>query len=586
MAKISDHDINAIREKADIVDVIGHYIQVHRKGNSYVAICPFHDDHDPSMSISPEKKIYKCFVCGNGGNVYTFVQNYENITFPEAVGRVASLINYPLQVDVDIEQRTSKDPHKEALYNVMNAAIQYMMYQLDTPEAANEKKYLEKRGMTADLIREFQIGYNPNQTSLYHFLHAKGFSDADMNRANLIRINESGIYDTFVGRITFPIHDQYGNPIGFSARILDPNNPSKYINTNETDIFTKGDIVYNYHRAKSAARKEGKIYVCEGVTDVIAFAKAGIFNAVCTLGTSCTERQIHLLKNIAAKIVFCYDGDRAGQSATLRAVHMARKAGCDVSVIRNLTGKDPDELVREQGAEGLKSVLKDEVTWMEFVIEYQVSQTNLNNYSDKKELVRKVQADIATLPDEVDRRYFTQQLAEMTHMPVDYVPQTINRPINQTVQKKLSIPDGSLDAEDLILMMMLKSAAHAHTFEVELGYLNDKTHKLLAMLIIDGLHTFQDADPSHLIDRTDKQEVKDLLTRLVSMPAYDIDYDEAVLKGAIRKVKITTLQKERDAYYEQLSQAGLNDMSQKVLMEKYQKCIQELRRYLDEEGNK
>ena len=121
MAKISDHDINAIREKADIVDVIGHYIQVHRKGNSYVAICPFHDDHDPSMSISPEKKIYKCFVCGNGGNVYTFVQNYENITFPEAVGRVASLISYPLQVDVDIEQRTSKDPHKEALYNVMNA---------------------------------------------------------------------------------------------------------------------------------------------------------------------------------------------------------------------------------------------------------------------------------------------------------------------------------------------------------------------------------------------------------------------------------------------------------------------------------
>ena len=366
MAKISDHDINAIREKADIVDVIGHYIQVHRKGNSYVAICPFHDDHDPSMSISPEKKIYKCFVCGNGGNVYTFVQNYENITFPEAVGRVASLINYPLQVDVDIEQRTSKDPHKEALYNVMNAAIQYIMYQLDTPEAVNEKKYLEKRGMTADLIREFQIGYNPNQTSLYHFLHAKGFSDADMNRANLIRINESGIHDTFAGRITFPIHDQYGNPIGFSARILDPNHPSKYINTNETDIFTKGDIVYNYHRAKAVARKEGKIYVCEGVTDVIAFAKAGIFNAVCTLGTSCTERQIHLLKNIAAKIVFCYDGDRAGQAATLRAVHMARKAGCDVSVIRNLTGKDPDELVRQQGAEGLKSVLKDEVTWIEF----------------------------------------------------------------------------------------------------------------------------------------------------------------------------------------------------------------------------
>ncbi len=586
MAKISDRDIDAIREKADIVDVIGHYIQVQRKGNSYVSICPFHDDHDPSMSISPEKKIYKCFVCGNGGNVYTFVQNYENISFPEAVSRVASLINYPLQVELGQQSHTVVDPHKEALYKVMDEAIQFTMYQLDTPDASTERKYLQDRGLDDALIQTFQIGYNPTGSALYHFLHAKGYKDSDMNQANLIRINESGTFDTFASRITFPIHDEKGHPIGFSARILDPNNPSKYINTNETEIFTKGDIVYNYHRAKATARKEGKIYVCEGVTDVIAFAKAGIQNAVCTLGTSCTEHQINLLKNIAAKVVFCYDGDHAGQAATLRAVHMARKAGCDVLVIRNLTGKDPDDLVRQQGKQGLEDLLKDEITWIEFVIQYQISQTNMNNYSDKKELIQKVQADISTLSDEVDRRYFTQMLAELTHMPIDYVPtQKRPVPIDTYSRGRLVVPDGSLDAEDLILIMMLKSSCFAHTFEVELGYLNDKVHKLLAMLIIDSLHTLHDVDPSHLIDRTDKQDVKDLLTRLVSLPAYDVEYDEAVLAGAIRKVKITTLQKEKEAYFAQLSQSGLNDASQNVLMAKYLECIQKLRRYLDEEDN-
>jgi DNA primase catalytic core len=167
-----------------------------------------------------------------------------------------------------------------------------------------------------------------------------------MVAVNVARTGSQGVGDVYSNRITFPIHDAHGHPIGFSARTMDPNNPSKYVNTTDTVLFHKSDIVYNAHRARMAARREGKIYVCEGVTDVIAFARAGIENAVCTLGTACTKSQIRLLKSLAPRIVFCYDGDNAGQNATMKAGRLARSEGCDVSVVDNRTGLDPDELLK------------------------------------------------------------------------------------------------------------------------------------------------------------------------------------------------------------------------------------------------
>ena len=328
MARISQEDIDRVRSQADIVDVIGHYLQIQRKGRSYAAVCPFHDDHSPSLSISPDRQIYKCFVCGNGGNVFTFVQNYEKVSFPEAVGRVASLIGYPLSVQPDSYQKP-KDPHKEALYAVLSETIRYTSYQMESSEGTAAREYMKKRVLDDSVLKTFEIGWHPGGDVLYRFLHAKGYEDRDLVSANVARSTPSGMHDVFSDRITFPIHDSHGNPIGFSARSMDPNNPSKYINTNETDIFVKGDIVYNAHRARTAARRAGFVLVCEGVTDVIAFWRAGVENAVCTLGTACTPKQISLLKGLAVRIVFCYDGDEAGQAATVRAVQLARKAGAE-----------------------------------------------------------------------------------------------------------------------------------------------------------------------------------------------------------------------------------------------------------------
>ncbi|MBQ1467104.1 MAG: DNA primase, partial [Solobacterium sp.] len=461
MPRISDQDINAVRAKADIVDVISRYLQVQRKGKSYVALCPFHDDHSPSMSISPDRQIYKCFVCGAGGNVFTFVQNYEKVSFTEAVAQVANIVGYPLSLENDLPVKP-EDPHKKAMYKVMEEMIRYTIYALNTNEAVLEKQYLEDRGLNDQIRAKFEIGYNPPNDALYHFLKAKGYKESDMVDCNVVRTGPRGINDVFSGRITFPIHDQHGNPIGFSARSIDPNNPSKYINTTDTELFRKSDIVYNYHRAKSQARKEGCVYVTEGVTDVIAFAKAGIDNCVCTLGTSCTDHQIQLLKSLAPKIVFCYDGDDAGQKATWRAAKMALGKNCRVTVIDNQSGKDPDEIVRSQGADGLKAMIRKELTWMEFVLMFLQKHTNMDNYSERREFVRRAEAEISLLEDELDRQHFTDELSRISGFKLNYQPKA--RQEHTSVLPAAKVPDGFAEAEDIILAMMLASPEAARRY--------------------------------------------------------------------------------------------------------------------------
>lgn len=582
MARIPEEEIDAIRKKADIVQVIGKYLQVTRKGSGYVALCPFHDDHSPSMTISPDRQIYKCFVCGAGGNVFTFVQNYENISFPEAVEHVADLVGYPLSVHVSAPKK-QEDPHIEVLHRILNETIRWTMYQMNTAQAEAEKAYLEKRGLDEAVREKFSIGYNPPGDALHAFLEAKGFEDSDMTACNVVRTSASGLHDVFSGRITFPIHDAEGNPIGFSARTIDPENPSKYINTTDTELFHKSDLVYNAHRARTASRREGKIYVCEGVTDVIAFARAGMDNAVCTLGTSCTEHQIGILKNLAAKIVFCYDGDDPGQAATWRAARMARAQGCVVSVIDNKTGLDPDEIIRQRGAEALQQLAKSEITWMEFVLNYLSKHTNFDSYQEKKDFVRKAQAEIDQLDDEFDRRHFTEELSRLSGFRLDYTPK--NRTAAYVPKQSIpaKTPDGTSEAEEQILAMMLASRSASARFEEKLGYLTDPDRNAVAMMIVDAYRTHDQIEPASLIDEADSQEQKNLISKLADSWAYSAEYDESILDGAIRKVLISVRSLQADAFREQLS-APMNSETREVILNEYQECLRELRRYLDEEN--
>ncbi|NCB33863.1 MAG: DNA primase [Erysipelotrichia bacterium] len=583
MAKINEEEINALRSKADIVDIISHYLQVHKKGRSYTALCPFHDDHTPSMSISPDRQIYKCFVCGAGGNVFTFVQNYEKVTFPEAVSKVANLVGFELSSDPSEDTRP-RDPHREALYKVLNEMIRYTMYQMNTEAAAREKEYLDARGLTEEIRQKFEIGYNPNGDVLHHFLEAKGYADNDMVSCNVIRTGASGIHDVFSGRITFPIHDMRGNPVGFSARTIDKDNPAKYINTNDTELFQKSDLVYNVHRARGEARRQGKLYVCEGVTDVIAFARAGMDNAVCTLGTSCTEHQIQILKSLAPRTVFCYDGDEAGQHATWRAAKMAKSAGCIVTIIDNRTGRDPDEIIRSEGSKALQELAGREVTWMEFALHYLELHTNMENYLEKKEFVQKAQAEIAELDDELDRQHFTQKLSEISGLRIDCQPKHPLPVYSQPRRNPLSrMPDGTEEAEELILSQMMAHPAASKQFEEKLGYLLDSSRNQVAMMVVDGWRS-GNVTVSGLIDASADQPIKDLIAKLATSPGFELAYDANLIAGSIRKIMISVKKIQADAFRQQLNQP-MNSESRELIMNEYQECLRDLRRDIDEENS-
>lgn len=543
--RISDEEINAIRSQADIVDIVGRYIPLIKKGRSVTAVCPFHDDHNPSLSISQDRQLYKCFACGNGGNVFGFVQNYENCTFVEAVVKVAEMIHYPLQLSVS-DLGPKRDPRKEALYKCMNEAIHYMRFQLNAQEGSEALRYLTERGLSKEIIENFEIGYNGPKDQVVKFLKAKGYPESDMLACNLARLTDYGISDVFYNRITFPIHDSLGNPIAFTARTMDSDASSKYINTNETELYIKGNVVFNYHRAKTASKKEGRVLVTEGVMDVIAFARAGIDNVIATLGTACTKEQIRLLKQCSNHIVFCYDGDKAGRNATLKAAKLAQAAGCQVSVIQNKTGLDPDEIIKRYGLDELKAMSKREMVWMEFVFDEYQAQYNLENYSDKKQFALAVKAEIDALTDDFDRQSFLHRLSALTGFTSAQLGQDSRPELKKEVRPvKLRLnpmQNGKTNAENHILSQMLTSIEASEIFKAELGFLYSEDGQRCAMLILDYYRKHAVMEVADLLDSCTTESQKRLILELASNEMYIKEYNEELLRGSIKRFKRAMLE--------------------------------------------
>ncbi|MFV0380258.1 MAG: DNA primase [Anaerorhabdus sp.] len=543
--KISQEDINAIRSQSDVVDVIGNYLPLVKKGKSFKAVCPFHDDHDPSLSINQSKQIYKCFVCGAGGNVFTFVQNFEKLSFPESVVKVAEMIDYKLDVKSS-DFIIPIDPKKAAAHKVLNEAINYMVYNLNSSDGLIYKEYLNKRGINESLIKMFDIGFNGGDNQLYKFLIAKGYEESIMDSTNLIRISEFGVKDTFANRITFPIHDTYGNPVGFTARTIDPNISSKYINTNETKLYSKGHIVYNYHRAKDYIRKEKAVIVVEGVTDVIAFSKCDIFNVCATLGTAGTKDQLKILRKTTLNIIFCYDGDKAGKNATYKVGKIAQELGFKVFVVKNDDSLDPDEIIERFGKDELKSKVSKPLLFIEFIFDYFIEGKDLTNYSDKKEIAKNIRKEIGLLDSDIDVNYFTNLLEEKTGFKFNDAnikehprPQTILRR-NIYLNKNVS---GIEDAEQIVISQMSLDKRAVEIFQKKLYNFESQKNTDLMKIIFDEYTLNKKFEYSAIIDKLN-QDQRNYYTDIMENTKFPEKYDEEQLLGAINKILLHIKKKE------------------------------------------
>lgn len=355
---ISQEIINQIIDKVNIAEVISEYIQVLPDGTGFKSVCPFHNDTNPSMKISPNKKIFKCFSCGAGGNVIQFVSRYEKIGFTEAVSKLAKRIGIEIQTNVDPNYET-----KKRFYQILEESCNFFTFYLEnSDEGKIALNYLEKRGITKEIIKHFQIGLAPKEDDYLHkALEQNSFSIIDQIESGMVRKrNDDSIVDSFRARIMFPIHDINNRVVGFSGRTYLENDKSpKYINSNENLIFHKSEVLYNYARANEFARKEDTVFVFEGFMDVIAAYKAGVNNAVATMGTALTKQHLKSLQALASKIVLCFDGDNAGINATYKAASVFSTVNAIPYAVSLPDGMDPDEYQVKYGSEALNKYLHE-----------------------------------------------------------------------------------------------------------------------------------------------------------------------------------------------------------------------------------
>lgn len=557
MSWISEDDIKAIRQQADIVDVMSRYITLEKKGKDYKAICPFHDDHDPSLSISTDKQIFKCFVCGTGGNVFTFVQKIENISFLEAVCKVAELIHYPLHMDTS--QFQPKVDENQPLYDCVQSYIRFLTYELQSENGESVKRYLSQRKINEDIIKRFEIGYAPESSRSVKYLKAKGFNEQILTDTGLIRTHDLDTYAVFDNRLMIPIHNENGNPVGFTARRLNEDKDvAKYINTSETKIYHKGHLIFNYHRAKEFAKKNKRCILVEGAMDVIAFEKADIHESIACLGTACTKKQITLLKRLNVPLVVCYDGDRAGKAATYKFGKLAVDYGLNFSIVKNTTGKDPDEIFNELGKDELYLSVHKTVSFVEFLFDYLPNQYDLDNYEDKKKFTSEMQSFIERTCTDFEKADYYSRIRDLTGFDLSHQSANIPAPKKESrnnaavVRNIEPLKNGRTLAEHGVLWMILNSKLAADQFKDQIGFFQDPVCEELSLYCYDMYRNMDHIDFDVLMSYIEKEDVRNLLVSLMENPFHVDGYNEDFFNDSLMKIKECTLQAQIDNLNDQI----------------------------------
>ncbi len=413
MAKIKDDDIDLLRDKADIVEVISSYSHLKRSGgHTFKGLCPFHSEKTPSFTVDSAKSLFFCFGCGEGGNVYHFVQKIENLPFPEAVEWLARRFNY----DLHYEDQSPGDARaygvKRRLVEANEAAAEFFHRALmDSPDADAARNYLAGRGFGPEVAERWRLGYAPGRDSLSRHLLDKGFKQDEIVQADLGRISERDgrLFDAFRQRIIFPTWSLQDDIVAFGARALGDQQP-KYLNTGETPLFSKSRVMYGLNRAKSAIVRSHAIVV-EGYTDVIALHEAGVTEAVATNGTALGETHFELLKKFSSRAVLMFDSDNAGKSATERGFGLHHRIGLEVLVAPLPPGRDPAEVVASEGAEGIQKVIEAGQPLLEFKLEQTLAKLRMDTPEARSHAVREAVQVLGWHPDPIARHEYAFMVA-------------------------------------------------------------------------------------------------------------------------------------------------------------------------------
>lgn len=409
--RYSDDIIEEVRQKNDIVDVVSQYVKLTRKGSSYFGLCPFHNEKTPSFSVTPGKQMYYCFGCGAGGNVFNFIMEYENYTFGEALKHLADRAGVELpKIEYSREVR-EKAQERAELLEINKQAAQYFYYQLRTEKGAQGYQYLTGRGLSEETMRKFGLGYSDKfGGGLYQFLKSKGYGDDRLRESGLFNVDERhGMYDKFWNRVIFPIMDVNNRVIGFGGRVMGDGKP-KYLNSPETKIFDKSRNLYGLNVARTTRRKY--LILCEGYMDVISMHQAGFTNAVASLGTALTSGHASLLKRYTQEVLLLYDSDEAGVRAALRAIPILREAGVNSRVVNLRPYKDPDEFIKNLGAEAFEERLEQASDSFMFRVSIAESEFPMEEPQGQNRFFERCAEMLLELKDELERNLYIESIVK------------------------------------------------------------------------------------------------------------------------------------------------------------------------------
>ena len=457
-----DELIEEVRSRNDIVDVISGYVHLQKKGANYFGLCPFHNEKSPSFSVSRSKQMYYCFGCGAGGNVFTFLMEYENDTFPEAVKALADRAGISLPEADESEEAKREQSKRSRLLAINKEAAKYFYFQLRAKQVEPGLHYLRKRQLTDETIHRFGLGYaNKTADDLVRYLKGKGYSEELIREAGLCNTDEKhGMYDKFWNLVMFPIEDINHRVIGFGGRVMGDGKP-KYLNSPETPIFDKSRNLYGLNFARSS--RKGNIILCEGYMDVIAMHQAGFNQAVASLGTAFTLGQAGLLKRYTKEVLLSYDSDGAGVKAALRAIGILKEAGLTGRVINLEPYKDPDEFIKNLGAEAFQERIDNAENSFLFEIRMLQREYDLNDPEKKTEFHRAVAKKLCEFPEEVERENYLEAVAEKYHIGFESLRKLVAstaastglaRPVERPksgIQKKTTPEDNVKKTQRLLL---------------------------------------------------------------------------------------------------------------------------------------
>ena len=543
MARPSYEEILNIKKEVNIVDVVRDYIPLVQRGKNYFGICPFHDDHNPSMSVSTEKQMYKCFVCGAAGDVFTFVKNYEKISYEESVSKIASKIGINIKFD---SKKKESDIYSNQ-YEIYDIANKYYQNNLNTSLGKIAKNYLKERNISDDIIKYFQIGLSLSDNKLYDLLKSKNFDD-DLLVKSGICIRKDKINDIFKNRIMFPLWDINGRTIGFSGRVYEGNDQSKYVNTMETDIFKKGSLLYNYHNAREYILKNERIIIVEGFMDVIRLHTVGIDNVVATMGTAITNEQLNLIRKVSKNVILMFDGDAAGNKATESFIENSKDIDFNIKIVRLEDNLDPDEYILKNGKEKMVDHLNHAYSVFDYKIINSKKSIDFNNTKDVSKFINDIIPILSNITDDIELDLELNKISKLSGVSIDLIKSKIvkkddNIKIVSKVKKELRLNKYD-KASMMILFYMIKNNSLINYYYNNLSYLSNDLDKKLANSIVLFYKKYKSFNIDDFVIYL--EDDKDLINRLLQIDElkYKTDYTLDEIDGYFNVIKEYSLNKE------------------------------------------